>query len=92
MLLLMKPSQKRHRPSRGRWPKLEKGISVGSVDAFSVGSVHTSKEKHPVEPVSLTRRSMRPEGVHRQYVVSELFPSISDTEDDGVEFCLRDEA
>ena len=31
--------------------------------------------------------------MHRQYVVAELFPSISDTEDDdGVEFCWRDEA
>ena len=45
-----------------------------------------------VEPVSLARRSKRLEGVHRQYVVAELFPSISDTENDGVEFCWRDEA
>ena len=27
--------------------------------------------------------------MRRQYVVAELFPSISDTEDDGVEFCWR---
>jgi len=62
--------------------------SAGSADALLVGSVHTSKGKHPVEPVSLARRSKRLEGVRRQYVVAELFPSISDTEDDdGVEFC-----
>src|SRR5258705_5361958 len=31
ILLLMKPLQKRHRPSRGRWPKLEKAL----VQAFA---------------------------------------------------------
>ena len=68
-------------------------FSVGSADAFSVGSAHANKGKLPVEPVSLARRSKRLEGVRRQYVVAELFPSISDTEDDdGVEFCWRDEA
>ena len=50
---------------------------VGSACAPSAGSVsdvHTSKGKLPVEPVSLAR-SKRLEGVHRQYVVAELFPS-----------------
>jgi len=57
------------------------------------GSELGGKGKLPVEPVSLARRSKRLEGVHRQYVVAEMFPSISDTEDDdGVEFCWRDEA
>jgi hypothetical protein len=74
-------------------------LSVDSADAllagaFPAGSELASKGKLPVEPVSLARRSKRLEGVHRQYVVAELFPSISDTEDDddGVEFCWRDEA
>ena len=69
--------------------------SAGSAsDAFSAGSARASKGKLLVEPVSLARRSKRLEGVSRQYVVAELFPSISDTEDDddGVEFCWRDEA
>ena len=67
--------------------------SAGAPSAGSVSNVHTSKGKLPVEPVGLARRSKRLEGVHRQYVVAELFPSISDTEDDdGVEFCWRDEA
>jgi len=66
--------------------------SAGLVDAHLVWLAHTGKGKHPVEPVSLARRSKRLEGVRRQYVVAELFPSISDTEDDGVEFCWRDEA
>ena len=57
------------------------------------GSELGGKGNLPVEPVSLARRSKRLEGVHRQYVVAEMFPSISDTEDDdGVEFCWRDEA
>jgi hypothetical protein len=60
-----------------------------SADAFSAGSANTSNGKLSVEPVSLARRSKRLEGVSRQYVVAELFPSISDTEDDdGVEFCF----
>ena len=68
-------------------------LSAGWAGALLVGSAHTSKGKHSVEPVSLARRSKRLEGVRRQYVVAELFPSISDTEDDdGVEFCWRDEA
>ena len=49
---------------------------VGSACAPSAGSVsdvHTSKGKLP-EPVSLAR-GKRLEGVHRQYVVAELFPS-----------------
>lgn len=60
-----------------------------SIDIFSVDSANTSKEKLSVKPASLARRSKRLEEVHRQYVVAELFPSISDTEDgdDGVEFC-----
>ena len=70
--------------------------SVGAVPAGAVlaGSTCTRKGELPVEPVSLARRSKRLEGVRRQYVVAELFPSISDTEDDddGVEFCWRDEA
>jgi len=67
--------------------------SAGLADVLLVGLAYTSKGKHPVEPVSLARRSKRLEGVRRQYVVAELFPSISDTEDDdGVEFCWRDEA
>ena len=67
-------------------------FSACAPSAGSVSDVHTSKGKLPVEPVSLAR-SKRLEGVHRQYVVAELFPSISDTEDDdGVEFCWRDEA
>ena len=66
--------------------------SAGAPSAGSVSNVHTSKGKLPVEPVGLAR-SERLEGVHRQYMVAELFPSISDTEDDdGVEFCWRDEA
>jgi len=68
-------------------------LSADSADALSAGSELRSKGKLPVEPVSLARRSKRLEGVHRKYVVSEMFPSISDTEDDdGVEFCWRDEA
>ena len=41
----------------------------------------------------LGRRSRRLAGVQRQYVMAELFPSPTDMEDedDGVEFCLRDE-
>ena len=52
----------------------------------------TSRGKLPVQPVSLARRSKRLEGVRRQYVVEELFPSMTDDEDDddGVEFCWRD--
>ena len=74
---------------------------LSASDAFSacapsaglVSDVHTSKGKLPVEPVSLARRSKRLEGVHRRYVVPELFPSTSDTGGgDGVEFCWRDEA
>ena len=45
------------------------------------------------EPV-LGRRSRRLAGVQRQYVVAELFvPSLTnmEDEDDGVEFCWRDE-
>ena len=39
------------------------------------------------------RRSRRLAGVQRQYVEAELFPSLTDMEDenDGVEFCWRDE-
>jgi hypothetical protein len=57
-----------------------------------VSTARVNKGKVSVEPV-LARRSKRLEGVHRQYVVAELFPNISDTEDDddGVEFCWRDE-
>jgi len=62
-------------------------------DMLWAGSELGGKGNLPVEPVSLARRSKRLEGVHRQYVVAEMFPSISDTEDDdGVEFCWRDEA
>ena len=46
------------------------------------------------EPVRmLERRSGRLAGVQRQYVVAELFPSLADMEDedDGVEFCWREE-
>jgi hypothetical protein len=70
-------------------------LSVDSADALLAGAFPAGLElASPVEPVSLARRSKRLEGVHRQYVVAELFPSISDTEDDddGVEFCWRDEA
>ena len=52
-------------------------FSLGSACAPSAGSVsdvHTSKGKLPVEPVSLARNK-RLEGVHRQYVVAELFPN-----------------
>ena len=43
------------------------------------------------EPV-LERRSRRLDGVQRQYVVAELFPSLTDMEyEDGVEFRWRDE-
>ena len=73
-----------------------------SLSAASVPRAHAAKGlgKVPaaVEPLAVTvlaRRSKRLEGVRRQYVVAELFPSISDTEDDdddGVEFCWRDEA
>ena len=50
----------------------------------------------PVElqvQVASERRSRRLAGVQRQYVVAELFPSLTDMkdEDDGVEFCWRDE-
>ena len=43
------------------------------------------------------RRGVRLMGSSRvtptvRYVVAEMFPSISDTEDNGVEFCERDEA
>ena len=64
-----------------------------SADAFLAWMVGTSSGKLPVEPVSLARRSKRLEGVRRQYVVEELFPSMTDDEDDddGVEFCWRDE-
>jgi len=72
--------------------------SAGLVCALSAGTflartVGTSRGKLPVEQVSLARRSKRLEGVRRQYVVEELFPSITDDEDndDGVEFCWRDE-
>jgi len=50
--------------------------AAGAPSAPSVGSADTSKGKHPVEPISLARRSKRLEGVRRQYVVAELFPSI----------------
>ena len=46
------------------------------------------------EPVHmLERRSRRLAGVQRQYIVAELFPSLADMEDedDGVEFCWREE-
>jgi hypothetical protein len=39
---------------------------------------HASRGKFPVEPVSLARRSKSLDEVRRQYVVVELFPSISD--------------
>ena len=44
------------------------------------------------QPV-LGRRSGRLAGVQWQYVVAELFPSLTDMEDedDGVEFCWGDE-
>ena len=48
----------------------------------------------PVElQVASERRSRRLAGVQRQYVVAVLFPSLTDMEDedDGVEFCWRDE-
>ena len=87
---------RRARSWQARWVSSRQAMhSVGLACAPSAGSVsdvHTSKGKLPVEQVSLARRSKRLEGVHRQYVVAELFPSISDTEDDGVEFCWRDEA
>ena len=73
-----------------------------SLSAASASRAHAAKGlgKVPaaVEPLAvavLARRSKRLEGVRRQYVVAELFPSISDTEgddDDGVEFCWKDEA
>jgi len=37
MLLLMKPSQKRHRPSRGHWPKLEKALVQAFAGRYTEG-------------------------------------------------------
>jgi hypothetical protein len=78
-------------------------LSQASAGALSAGSVVrrarsrlASKGKHPVESVSLAKRSKRLEGVRStylgRYAVAELLLSITDTEDDGVEFCWRDEA
>jgi len=101
----MKPSLKGHRPSHGRWPKLEKALVQAFADRrkegetvrkkwsrywqtrrtrLSAGSQLGSKGKLPVEPVSLARNRKRLEGVHRQYLFVELFPSITDTENDEV--------
>ena len=43
--------------------------------------------------VGSERRSRRLAGVQRQYVVAEMFPSLTDMkdEDDGAEFCWREE-
>ena len=59
-----------------------------------VGGIGARRQagKLPGKPVSLARSSGGLEGVHGWYVVAEMFPSISDTEDNGVEFCERDEA
>jgi hypothetical protein len=37
MLLLIKPSQKRHQPSHGRWPKLEKALVQVFADRYEEG-------------------------------------------------------
>jgi len=43
VLLLMKLSQKRHRPSRGRWPKLEKALVQVFADRRKVGEAVRKK-------------------------------------------------
>jgi hypothetical protein len=55
--------------------------SAGSVRALSART-GASRGKLPIEPVSLAKRSKRLKGVCTQYVVAELFPSITDDEDD----------
>ena len=43
ILLLMKPLQKRHRPSRGRWPKLEKALVQAFADRRKEGKTVRKK-------------------------------------------------
>jgi len=62
-------------------PILDLQRAVLQASSLLAGLVGSSKSKLFVEPVSLARRSKRPEGVRRQYEAAELFPCISDTED-----------
>ena len=52
VLLLMKPSQKRHRPSRGRWSKLEKALVQVFADRRKEGEAVRKKcfERTAKEP------------------------------------------
>jgi hypothetical protein len=56
-------------------------------------AVTTDDSPGPALPPSSSRRSARLVGVKRQYIVQDLFPMVSDVEDedDGIAFCWRDE-
>jgi outer membrane scaffolding protein for murein synthesis (MipA/OmpV family) len=60
----------------------------------STGSAVTNDDSSgSALPPSGSRRSARLVGVKRQYIVQDLFPMLSDIEDedDGIAFCWRDE-
>jgi hypothetical protein len=60
----------------------------------STGSaVTTDDSTGSALPPSGSRRSARLVGAKRQYIVQDLFPMLSDVEDedDGIAFCWRDE-
>ena len=74
-------------PGSGHAPPLAVSRSLTVRNPPMAGDSVTVSDCQPV----LGRRSGRLAGVQQQYVVAELFPSLTDMkdEDDGVEYCWR---
>ena len=100
---LLQTAIRGNRRGRPRGRGRERGQGPGSGDAPPLAASRSLTVRNPpmasdsatvsdCQPV-LGRRSGRLAGVQRQYVVAGLFPSLTDMEDedDGVEFCWRDE-